>query len=112
MMRERWKGAREAGLRDNVEHVSEVLYRGIRSIITDAVMPRSERCSSRLELWRRLFLEMRGASPQIAVAQAEHVERGQLAVVEGLAVSLVQLIVLREYLERRNCRGVRLPMGK
>ena len=46
------------GLREAVEHVANVLYPGIRAIIADAVMQRSERCASGLELRRRLHLEM------------------------------------------------------
>ena len=64
------EGAHAAGLREPVEHVAAVLYGGIRSIISDAAMQRSERCSSGLELWRRLHLEMRGSSTQIAHMQA------------------------------------------
>ena len=45
----------------------------IRGIVADAVMQRSERCQndSGLELWRRLYMEWRGAAPQITMIQAE-----------------------------------------
>ena len=72
-------GALEVGLREPVIPVAEVLYPAIRSILTDAVLQRSERCTSGLELWRRLFLEMRGASSQIACVQAERYQFPQRA---------------------------------
>ncbi len=64
-------GAREVGLREVVQPVAAALYPGIRAIIADALMPRAERCSSGLELRRRLYLVMRGSSPQISMVQAE-----------------------------------------
>ena len=66
-------GAVEVHLNDDVFAVSAVLYPAIRSIISDSVMQRSERCQngSGLELWRRLYSEMRGAAPQVAMVQAE-----------------------------------------
>ena len=47
------EGARASGLLEAAEPVAATLYPGLRSIIEDAVMQRSERCSSGLELRRR-----------------------------------------------------------
>ena len=67
-------GAVEVQLSDDAFAVSAVLYPAIRSIISDSVMQRSERChnGSKLELWRHLYSDMRGAAPQVAMVQAEN----------------------------------------
>ena len=56
-------------LKEPVGPVPAVLYLAIRGIVSDAVLQRSERCqnASGLELWGKMFSEMRGAAPQIAM---------------------------------------------
>ena len=78
-------------MREPVGPVANVLYPAIRGIVSDAVLQRSERCGSGLELWRRLFSEMRGAAPQIAMVQAEQFQFPQRAPSAN---------VLWDYLER------------
>ena len=48
-----------------------MLYPGIGAIIADAVLRRSERCPSGLELWRRLKGELQGAAPEVAMAKQQ-----------------------------------------
>ncbi len=66
-------GARAVQLQEAAGPVNATLGPAIRGIASDAVLQRSERCQngSGLELRRRLFLEMRGAAPQVAMVQAE-----------------------------------------
>eukprot|EP00974_Lingulodinium_polyedra_P023117 2232217-Lingulodinium_polyedra.AAC.1 len=61
-------------------------------------MQRSERCQgdSGLELWRRLYMEWRGAAPQITMIQAEQFQSPQRA---------PSLAVLWDYLERWQTLG-------
>ena len=75
------RGAAAVQLREPVGPVSAVHYPAIRDIVTDAVLQRSERCqnASGLDLWRRLFSEMRGAAPQIAMVQAGQLQFPQRA---------------------------------
>ena len=72
-------GAREVRLAEPAGPVVATLYPAIRGIIADEVMQRSERCTSGVELWRRLYTEMRGAAPQIAMVQAEQYQFPQRA---------------------------------
>ena len=69
-----WRGGvgREVGLEGVVGWVSHALYVALRHIISDTALQRSERCQdgSGLELWRRLYQEVRGASPQATAVQA------------------------------------------
>ena len=66
-------GAAAVGLEEPVTQIADALYPAIRGIVADTVMQRSERCQndSGLELWRRLYMEWRGAAPQITMIQAE-----------------------------------------
>ena len=47
--------------------------------LDDTVLQRSERCRSGLELWRKLYREMRGANTQIAAAEAKLYQNPQRA---------------------------------
>jgi hypothetical protein len=65
-------GASEAGLRDDPEHVSYVVFEGIKSIIADSLLSRARVCGDGrgLELWRKLHTEWKGSAPQVIAAKA------------------------------------------
>ena len=67
-------GVAAVGLLEPVWQVSDALYHAILRIVADTVTQRSERCQgdSGVELWRRLYMEWRGAAPQNTTIQAEH----------------------------------------
>ena len=91
------QGAAAVCLRELVGPAATVLYAAIRGVVSDAVLRVSERCpDSGFELRRRLFSEMRGAAPQIAMARAEQFQFPQRA---------PNTDALRAYLDRRDRPG-------
>jgi hypothetical protein len=67
------KGAKDAGLMENSEDVSYVLFEGIKHVLHDNLLGRARICGvgRGLELWRKLHSEWQGAAPQVIAAKSK-----------------------------------------
>jgi hypothetical protein len=65
-------GAMAVGLREDVEHVSYVVFEATKMIMSDTLLSRARACGDGrgLELWRRLHAEWCGNAPQVIAAKA------------------------------------------
>jgi hypothetical protein len=76
---EEHKGAAEVNLRDDVEHVSYVIFEAVKMIMSDSLLSRARACGDGrgLELWRKLHAEWRGSAPQVVAAKARRFQDPQ-----------------------------------
>jgi hypothetical protein len=69
---EEQRGSAETQLKEDVEHLSYVVFEAVKTIMTDALLARARACGEGrgLELWRRLHSQWRGSAPQVIAAKA------------------------------------------
>eukprot|EP00974_Lingulodinium_polyedra_P092701 8980577-Lingulodinium_polyedra.AAC.1 len=64
------------GIQEDAEQLDSTLYDGIHDIVHDKMVYRVRRYAGRgCELWRALFNEAKGYSPEVTRAKAERVQR-------------------------------------
>jgi hypothetical protein len=74
---EEQKGTAEANLRDDVEHVSYVIFETANMIMSHSLLSRTRTCGDGrgLEVWRQLQAECRGSAPQVCRRESVQIRR-------------------------------------